>query len=274
MLFDPAVLVEQPLQVLGVVAIIMVGKSIAAMALVLAFRYPLNTALTVAASLAQIGEFSFILAGLGLSLGLLPAEGMSLVLAGALISIALNPLAFSGIAPIKRWVLARSELARQAESRQDPFAELPMTTARKYLEGQVVLVGYGRVGQRIAQALEARGIPYVVAEQNREQVEDLRNRGVPAVTGDAADPAVLIQAHIAHAAMLVIATPDPVGVRQMAETARTLNPAIEIVLRTHSEDESQLLRKEGIGMVFYGEEELARGMVSHVLDRFPPSAQN
>ena len=139
---------------------------------------------------------------------------------------------------------------------------------------RMFIFGLGYSARRIAQALEARGIPYVVAEQNREQVEDLRNRGVPAVTGDAADPAVLIQAHIAHAAMLVIATPDPVGVRQMAETARTLNPAIEIVLRTHSEDESQLLRKEGIGMVFYGEEELARGMVSHVLDRFPPSAQN
>jgi CPA2 family monovalent cation:H+ antiporter-2 len=134
----------------------------------------------------------------------------------------------------------------------------------------VVLVGYGRVGQRIAQALEARGIPYVVAEQNREQVEDLRNKGVAAVTGDAADPAVLIQAHIANAAMLVIATPDPVGVRQMAETARSLNPAIEIVLRTHSEDELNLLRKEGTGVVFFGEEELARGMVGHVLQRFHP----
>jgi CPA2 family monovalent cation:H+ antiporter-2 len=270
MLFDPAVLMAQPLQVVAVVAIVMVGKSIAALALVLAFRYPLNTALTVAASLAQIGEFSFILAGLGLSLDLLPAEGMSLVLAGALISIALNPLAFSAIAPIKRWVLERSELARHAESRQDPYAELPMSTERKYLEGQVVLVGYGRVGQRIAQALEARGIPYVVAEQNREQVEDLRNKGVAAVTGDAADPAVLIQAHIANAAMLVIATPDPVGVRQMAETARSLNPAIEIVLRTHSEDELNLLRKEGTGVVFFGEEELARGMVGHVLQRFHP----
>ena len=106
MLFEPAILMQQPLHVLGVVAIIIVGKSLAALVLVLAFRYPLNTALTVAASLAQIGEFSFILAGLGLSLGLLPAEGMSLVLAGALISIALNPLLFAAIAPLQRWLLA------------------------------------------------------------------------------------------------------------------------------------------------------------------------
>lgn len=272
MLFEPAILLEKPWQVVGVVAIIIFGKSFAALALVLALRYPLNTALTVSASLAQIGEFSFILAGLGVTLGLLPAEGMSLVLAGALISIALNPVLFSAIEPLRRWILARSELARHLEQRGDPYAELPMTTERKYLEGQVVLVGYGRVGRRIAGELVARGIPYVVAEQNRELVESLRKQGVVAVSGNAADPAVLIQAHIANAAMLVVATADPLNVRQMAETARALNPGIEIVLRTHSEEESQMLRKEGVGTVFFGEEELAKGMSSHVLQRFAPAA--
>ncbi len=268
MLFKPSILIQQPWQVLGVVAIIIVGKSVAALALVLAFRYPLNTALIVSASLAQIGEFSFILAGLGLSLGLLPADGMSLVLAGALISIALNPLLFALIEPVRHWVLQRSALARSLDQRTDPYAELPMSTERKYLEGQVVLVGYGRVGKRIAGALEERGIPYVVAEQNRELVEKLRKQGKVAVSGNATDPAVLIQAHIAEAAMLVVATPDSLNVRQMADIARTLNPNIEIVLRTHGEDESQMLRKEGIGTVFYGEEELAKGMAGHVLQRF------
>ncbi len=267
MLFEPGILLEQPLHVLGVVAIIIFGKSIAAFGLVLAFRYPLNTALTVSASLAQIGEFSFILAGLGLSLGLLPAEGMSLVLAGALISIALNPLLFAAIEPLRRWILARSDLARSLEQRADPYAELPMSTERKYLQGQVVLVGYGRVGKRIAGALEESGIPYVVAEQNRELVEDLRQQGKVAVSGNAADPMVLIQAHIAEAAMLVVATADPFNVRQMAETARKLNPGIEIVLRTHSEDESVLLRRDGIGTVFLAEEALAQGMTEHVLER-------
>lgn len=270
MLFDHTILIEQPIHVLGVVAIIILGKSLAALALVIAFRYPLNTALTVAASLAQIGEFSFILAGLGLSLGLMPAEGMSLVLAGALISIALNPLLFAAIAPFQRWLLKRSELARSLEQRQDPYAELPMSTERKYLEGQIVLIGYGRVGRRIAKALEARDIPYVVAEQNRELVENLRKNGIVAVSGSAADPAVLIQAHIANAAMLVVATPDPLNVRQIVDTARALNPNIEIVLRTHSEDESRLLRKNKIGTVFFGEEELAKGMTSHILERFAP----
>jgi Entner-Doudoroff aldolase len=133
---------------------------------------------------------------------------MSLVLAGALISIALNPFLFAAIEPFRRWALQRSDLARRLERRKDPYAELPMSTERKYLEGQVVLVGYGRVGRRVAKALDARGIPYVVAEQNRELVEGLRKKGMVAVSGDATEPAVLIQAHIAEAAMLVGATPE------------------------------------------------------------------
>lgn len=270
MLFEPKILLDEPLQLLAVIAIIIIGKSLAAMGLVLAFRYPLNTALTIAASLAQIGEFSFILAGLGMALGILPAAGMSLILAGAFISIALNPLVFSAIKPLRLWALKHSRLARNLESRSDPFAELPMSTERKYLEGQVVLVGYGRVGRRIAEALTERGIPYVVAEQNREVVEKLRKSGIPAVSGNAADPSVLIQAHITNAALLVIATPDAMDVRKMAEIATTLQPGIEIVVRTHSEEESKLLHKDGIGTVFFGEEELAKGMTKHVLERFSP----
>ena len=268
MLFDPQVLLDEPLRVAAVVAIIVLGKSVAAAGLVLALRYPLNTALTVAASLGQIGEFSFILAGMGLALGLLPPQGMSLVLAGALISIALNPLVFSAITPFSRWVLQRSALARRLEQRDDPYAELPISTERKYLQGQVVLVGYGRVGRRIAQTLREREIPFVIAEQNRELVEDLRRAGLAAVSGDATDPAVLIQAHIAQAAMLVIALPDPIGLRQIVEAARQLNPGLEVVLRTHSDEESQLLQRDGVGTVFFGEEELALGMTRHVLERF------
>ncbi len=270
MLFQPSILVDKPLEVLGVVGIIMIGKTLAALAIVLLFRYPLNTALTVAASLAQIGEFSFILAGLGQSLGLMSVDGMSLVVAGALFSIALNPLMFSAIEPLRRWVLSGSALARELEQRGDPYAELPMSTEHKYLAGQIVLVGFGRVGQRIADALTQARIPYVVAEQNRELVEDLRQRGIPSVSGDATEPATLIQAHIAEAAMLVVATPDPVNLRQILDTARTLNPGIRIVLRTHSETESALLHGDGNTAVFFGEEELAKGMASHVLACFTP----
>ena len=272
MLFVPAILSEQPWRVASVVAIIIFGKTLAALILVLVLRYPLNTALTVAVSLAQIGEFSFILAGLGLTLGLLPQEGMSLVLAGALISIALNPFLFAAIEPFRQWILKHSELARNLEQRQDPYAELPQTTERKWLHGQVVLVGYGRVGQRIAQTLDEKDIPYVIAEQNREIVDGLRKKGKAAVSGNAAEPDVLIQAHIANAAMLVVATPNSPEARQMAETARALNPSIEIVLKAHSEDESALLRKENLGTVFLGEEELAKSMGTHILHRFLPGS--
>jgi CPA2 family monovalent cation:H+ antiporter-2 len=267
MLFDPRILVDEPLKLVAVVAIIVVGKMIAAVILVLAFRYPLNTALTVGAGLAQIGEFSFILAGLGVSLGLLPREGQSLILAGALVSIACNPLVFAAIEPAQTWIRSRSSLARALERSHDPLAELPMTVDPASLTGHVLLVGYGRVGRRIAEALHARGIPYVVAEQNRDLVEELRDRNISAVSGDASEAAVLIQAHVARASVLVIATPDTFQMRRMVEIARALNPKIDVLLRTHSDEEAALLRQQRLGMVFMGEHELALAMTRHVLTR-------
>ena len=266
MLFDPLVLVNNPLHVLGVVLVIVFGKSLAAFVLVLVLRYPLNTALTVSASLAQIGEFSFILAALGMSLGLLPQLGQNLILAGAIISIAVNPLLFTAIEPVQRWLRARSSLARKFERPDDPLAALPMQTPYEKLSGQVVLVGFGRVGRRIADDLTARGVHFVLAEQNRELVEAARERGIPAVVGNAAEPVVLIQAHIARAAMLVIATPDTFDVRKMVEIAKALNPSVQCVVRTHNAEEAELLRKETGGRVFVGEEELAGSMTRHVLD--------
>ena len=270
MLFDPAVVLTRPLQVLAVVAVILVGKSLAAFLLVIAFRYPLNTALTVSASLAQIGEFSFILAGLGVTLGLLPVEGQNFILAGAIISIALNPIVFRTIEPAERWLQGRAGLARWLERRPDPLAALPAATTPHSPAGHVVLVGYGRVGRRIGQALTERGLPFVVVEQNRELVEKLREQGLQAVAGDASDPAELAQAHIARARMLVIAIPDAFQARLMIEAARTVNPGIETVVRTHSEEEAELLRKENAGKIFMGEHELAVGMTRHVLERVAP----
>lgn len=267
MLFDPRVLIDEPLHVLEVAAIVVLGKTLAAVALVLAFRYPLNTALTVGVSLAQIGEFSFILASLGRGLGLLSAEGQSLILAVALLSIALNTLLFAAVDPVLAWIRKRSAFARRLESRDDPLAALPMSTPQAHLTGQVVIVGYGRVGTRIAHALDARGIAYVVVEQNRETVEKLRADGVAAVSGDAVEPIVLVQAHIARAGMLVVTLPDVFDVRQIVDISRTLNPAIEIALCTNSDEEAALLANEGMGEVFMSETELAHGMTEHVLAR-------
>ena len=265
MLFEPRILIDEPLHVLAVVAIVIFGKSIAAFLLVIALRYPPKTALIVSASLAQIGEFSFILAALGLSLNLMPTEGQHLILAGAIISIALNPLLFHLSKPLKNWLDA-SGFAHKFERPADPLAELPGTVDTTKLTGLVVLVGYGQVGRRIADALAERAIHFIVAEENREIVDQLRKRGIAAVAGNASDPAVLIQAHIVQATMLVIATPDTFHVRAMIATARSLNPTIQTVLRSHNDEEAQLLRVEDAGRVFIGEQELATGMTQYVLD--------
>jgi CPA2 family monovalent cation:H+ antiporter-2 len=267
MLFDPQVLIEHPWKVVATVAIIVFGNSFIAAIFVMLMRYPLNTAVTVSAGLAQIGEFSFILAALGLSLGVLPPQGHSLILAGALISIALNPLLFAAIGPLQLWLRARSKLARDLDRTSDPLAALPQSTERKYLANQVVLVGYGRVGRHIAEALTKAGIPFVVAEENREIVERLRAQGQATVLGNAVESLTLVQAHIANARMLVIATPQTLEVRQMIETARLLNPNIEVAVRSHNEQEALLLEREGAGKVFVGESELARSMTSFVLAR-------
>ena len=264
LLVDPAVLVDQPMHVLGVAAIIILGKSVAAAALVLAFRYPLNTALTVSVSLAQIGEFSFILAALGTSLGVLPAEAKSLIVAGAMLSIALNPLLFSLIEPVRQWVLQRSELARRLEAREDPLAELPITTHQRYLARQVVLVGYGGVGRRVAEALYAQRVPFVVVARSRAVVEDLRARGWAAVFGEAVEPATLIQAHIAHARQLVVTGHDAGEALIMLETARALNTDIVAVAQAGSDDEARWLRQAGYQQVFTGDDGLSAMLVQTV----------
>lgn len=265
MLFDPTILLSEPIGVVVVLAVIMVVNPMVAFVFVAASRYPLNTALTVAAGVAQIGEFSFILVGLGVALNLLPIEGQQLVLAGALLSIALNPLLFYAIEPAQAWIKMHSSLALQLERRDDPLAELPPSVDDRRLTGHVVLVGYGRVGRRIAEALAARDIPMVVADQERERVEGLRDRGVAAVSGDASEAAVLIQSHVARARLLIVAIPDVFRARQMVEIARKLNPSIETMARSHSDEETEFLQHEGIGRVFMGEHELAQSMARHAI---------
>ncbi|MEO8275520.1 MAG: cation:proton antiporter [Thermoanaerobaculia bacterium] len=265
MLFDPTILVREPLRVLVVVAIVMIGKPLASLLIVLLLRYPLKTALLVGASRAQIGEFSFILAAMGVGLGILPVEGHDLILAGALVSIPLNHFLFAAIDPVLAWTRKRSPGGAADERPMDPLAALPMTVDEAQLRGHVVLVGYGRVGRRLGEAMAAKGIHFVVAEQSREVVEKLRSQGIHAVKGDASDATVLAQTHVMHARLLVIATPDTFAARKMMEIARILNPKIDTVVRTHSEEEAELLQKEKAGMVFMGEHELASGMSRYIL---------
>jgi CPA2 family monovalent cation:H+ antiporter-2 len=264
MLFEPSILLENPLGVVAVLAIIMLGKSMLAFTLIRVFGYPFSTALTVSVGLAQIGEFSFILAALGMKLGLLPDEGFNLVLAGSLISIALNPLVFRAIGPLQRWLRSRSAFTRFFEQIDDPLAILPVTFSSEDLTGHVVLIGYGRVGRRIARALHDRGLLYVIVEENRDFVESLREKGVPAVAGDGVEPEVLIQAHIARASLMIVAMPDAARTCRMLTIARMLNPQIGTMARVHSDEEAELLKRENVGGVFYGEKELANAMIDNI----------
>ena len=265
MLFDPAVLLTDPVKVLAVTLVIMVGKTLAAIALVLLMRLPLNTALTVGVSLAQIGEFSFILAGLGVGLNLLPREGQNLILAGAMLSIACNSLLFAAITPLEQRLRARYRWARELALRPDPLSELPGTVHSESLSGQVVLVGHGRVGSRVADALLARQVPVVVVERRREAVEALRAQHRPAVVGDGAEPSVLIQAHIARASLLVVATPDLFDARKMVDIARALNPGIAVLARGDDSAEAELWRQEQLGAVVASDAAMARELVEQIV---------
>ncbi|MGQ0835031.1 MAG: YbaL family putative K(+) efflux transporter [Gammaproteobacteria bacterium] len=268
MLFDPSIVVREPLAVAAVLLIIMVGKSFAAFGIVLAFGYSATTALTVSASLAQIGEFSFILAGLGVTLGLLPEEGRDLVLAGALLSIALNPFVFATIQPVSRWLQARPRLLARLERSVARPGVLASAGIGRHLKDHAVIVGYGRVGSVIGETLEQHGIPFVVIEQDRALVESLYARDVRAVYGDATAPEILDAARIDTAKLIVIAVPDGVQALRTLEVARRRNPGIETAVRTHSVSVLGELERRGVGKAVMAERELASSLKSYALRVF------
>lgn len=265
MLFDPHVILQQPLQLLGVMFVILIGKTLAAFAIVLAFGYAVRTALTISASLAQIGEFSFILAGLGVGLGLLPPEGRDLILAGALLSITLNPFAFATIQPIARWLNERPGLLAWLTRKHGKLASLPPNGKASHLRNHAVIVGYGRVGSVVGHGLRAQGLEYVVVEMSRRVVDQLREDKLTAVYGDASAHGVLELAQIQHARLLVIASPDGFHARRILELARAKNPNISVVVRTHSSAELKFLIRQGVDRAVMGELELALEMTDYAL---------
>ena len=266
MLFDPAIIVREPFALLAVLTVIVFGKSLAAFLIVLAFGYPVATALTVSASLAQIGEFAFILAGLGLSLGLLPPEGKDLVLAGALLSITLNPFIFVGSDKLSAWIRRKPNLRRRLEwAKRDEGAPRIPASGGGPPHDHAVIVGFGRVGETIGKAFDVWELPYAVVERDRARVEALRLRGIWAVFGSASAPGILSAAGIEHARLLIIASPDPFAVRRVLDIARELNPDIDTLVRTHSEIELAHLEAEGVGLAVVAERELALGMMGYAL---------
>jgi K+:H+ antiporter len=277
MLFNPLTLIENPLPIVATLFIILIGKSVAAFLIVLAFRRPIRTALVISASLAQIGEFSFILAELGVQLGLLPEEGRDLILAGAILSICLNPLAFVAADWLTRYLERRWPYeVRTAEPMAPlgaPVAE-PPTNGPPIITGlsdHIVLVGYGRVGSLVGQFLRGRAQPFLVIEAADRVVAVLREAGIEAILGNAADAHVLNGANLPGASRLVVAIPEAFEAGQVVQQARLANPGLEIVARAHSDAEVEHLTRLGADVVIMGEREIARSMIEEISRRSAPA---
>lgn len=252
MLFDPNVLVEQPWPVLATFLIIVVGKSIAAYAIVRAFGHSNTTALTISASLAQIGEFSFILAGLGTGLGILPAEGRDLILAGAILSIFANPFVFTAIA-------GRVEAAKKAAEAEAEVVERERELERREHD---ILIGFGRVGRLLAQRASELGRALVIVEEQADLALQASERGFTVVRGSGNDPQVLREAGIEQASKLIIAIPEGFEGGAIAERARTMNTTLTVFARAHSDEEVEHLNKIGVDHVVMGEREIANRLIT------------
>ncbi|MGE6321736.1 YbaL family putative K(+) efflux transporter [Pseudomonas oryzihabitans] len=262
-LFDPEILLEQPLAVLATVAVIVFGKSIAATLIVLAYRRPLSVALTIAASLAQIGEFSFILASLGLSLKLLDQGAHDLILAAAIISIILNPLLFHGIDLLQPW-MERREGRRLINAKGKHAPELDDEPEPETQRGHLVLVGYGRVGRYMCDRLDREDPPLIVISDEPEHVTALRQQGFKAILGNATQDKVLARAKLQEARALLLAIPNGFEAAEIARRARELAPELPILARAHHEDEIRHLERHGVDEVIMGEREIALGMFRYL----------
>jgi CPA2 family monovalent cation:H+ antiporter-2 len=261
MLFNPAILVRNPLPLLETLAVVLIGTPVVAFLILRALRQTWSTALTIAAGLAQIGEFSFILAALGIGLGLLVEQARDLILGASILSILLNPLLFLVVDRLKHWADRQDGvvLAPQGGHITPITLEHPATT----LSGHAVLIGYGRVGHLVADGLLRDGWKLLVVEAGDAVVQPLRDRGVEVLVGNAADPQVLQATNLAEARLLLVAIPEAFEAGQIVQQAREANPAIEIIARAHFDSEVTHLSEHGATTVIMGEREIARAMLEH-----------
>ncbi|MBB4130667.1 YbaL family putative K(+) efflux transporter [Xanthomonas sp. 3075] len=260
MLFDPMILVEHPWQVLATFLTVTVGKSLAAFVIVRAFGHPTGTALTISTSLAQIGEFSFILAGLGVQLAILPETGRDLILAGALLSIIANPFLFSWL---DRW---QAKQAQDAPATVEP--ELPPGPALP-LDGHAIVIGYGRVGSALAQLLRSRGVPVLVIDDNSDHVAKAHAAGIPGIRGSAAADRVLAEARPEHAKIAILAIPQPLEAGEALAKLRAINPSLTLLARAHSDAEVKHLLEHGADGAVLAERELAYSLAEMVMSTPP-----
>jgi len=264
MLIDPMVLLQEPVKVAATVGVIVLANAIVSTVLMVILRHPLGASLRLGACFGQIGEFSFILAALGVSIGVLSETARSLILASALVTIVLNPVLFWLADQLGAWIADRPRLQDRLERRKEP--RVIATDLHVALqEDHAIIVGYGRVGRTIADALQRYGIPFIAVEQDRRVVEAMRSIGVATIYGDATRPGILEHAYPEVAKLLVIASPDPYHARHIITLVRAKNPTIDIVVRTHSDLEQQLFETLGVSKALMGERELAFGMAYYSL---------
>lgn len=268
MMLDWRVILEEPWSILTMLAIIMIGKSLTAFCLVHFLRYPLHTSLNVGAALAQIGEFSFILAAQGIALGMTDQKMLSMVVASAILSIALNPLMFAMIPYVRRFSVRYFAWARAAAMLTDPYSVLPKETSRRMLMGQTILVGSGSVTRSVAKRLATDDVPFVCISEDKFFAEELREQKHAVISGDAADPMVLVQGHIVTAAQLMVIDIDPVKTLKIVEMAKQLNPELNIMARAGSRDEVEHLKQEGIANVYLDSESVSEVLTGNILDYY------
>lgn len=268
MMLDWRVILEEPWSILTMLAIIMIGKSLTAFCLVHFLRYPLHTSLNVGAALAQIGEFSFILAAQGIALGMTDQKMLSMVVASAILSIALNPLMFAMIPYVRRFSVRYFAWARAAAMLTDPYSVLPKETSRRMLMGQTILVGSGSVTRSVAKRLATDDVPFVCISEDKSFAEELREQKHAVISGDAADPMVLVQGHIVTAAQLMVIDIDPVKTLKVVEMAKQLNPELNIMARAGSCDEVEHLKQEGIANVYLDSESVSEVLTGNILDYY------
>lgn len=265
MLFDPMILVGQPILVAITLMIIVGGNAAAVFAVARIYGQEPPKALLLAVSLSQIGEFSFIVAGLGVDLGLLPEVGRDLILAGAMLSILLNPLLFAAVGRLSARLARGSQIEGEPVASQQEASQLRSTT----LSNHAVLVGHGRVGTLVAQTLSQMNLPYLVIEERQAIIDDLHERGVEVIQGNAAQAEMLAAANVSAARILISAIPNPFESGSLIERARAANPDLDIIARAHTDDEVDYLRKLGANRIIMGEREIARGISDHLLAAGP-----
>jgi CPA2 family monovalent cation:H+ antiporter-2 len=268
MLLDPRYLLEAPLLVALTLVVVLVGKPIAALLVIAALGYPSKVALTVAISLAQIGEFSFILGRMGTDLGVFPAEAMNTIVAAGILSIMVNPILFRGINPLERALAGRPRLWR-ALNRMAPSDEASSekpARADATAPHRAIIIGYGPTGRTLTRLLLENGIEPTVIELNVDTVRQLRDQGLRAVYGDASQRETLKGAGVTTAGSLILST-DVEGGAEVIRLAREMKPGIPVLARTTRLRGVEGLRRAGAEMVFSGEGEVALALTETVLRR-------